>query len=649
MESISKIQDSETDIAQSQHAEGLGFVERHRDIFEQYARGRVGFEPAPDGLGTFAFDLKTNTIYINSRFYREKGLSDQKTAFAVLHEIEHLLEKAEMLVEPQGDRKFANYIKKLKESKAYSVLDNCVADIRENRAVVTSTNQSFADLERSLYTEDLFRQTNFTEQPRHIQFAQAILREARVGGEECAVSPDVRAKLDELKEIVSGDGIPLLEIITNPDIPMSVRVSLQDKYIWPMCKELLDKDIEDRKKKKKEQQKQQNNNNNSGDEGENGDKSDGEDPDDNLQPNESKDDGDEVGEDGFDPNTIFADEYQEVISKVGGAVPTEEIEKAFKEYIEAAKENSVEKADQEYADRIGVRKKDLQKYREIVKSFEKIINPETGESLVEELQQIFKRIIAKRLKPQSAPRYPVEEGEDLVHPADLVASVKAGSFEPKVWETYELKEKIGSKFGEVEITIVCDRSDSMAQGGGRKATEQMRSAVLVMESLKDFNDVLDEERVNMDTPLEIRSEVYSFQATSDDSVPIKKMSKDISEKDRVGVLGILSSTPGNDTTDYVTLEAIDRNIDEDTVKKIESGELKKIVIVFTDGESGDVGSVRNKLDLLRKKGIVVVGVGITKDGTSALKTYSPDAKLAEKTEDLPVVVSDLLKEHLQDL
>ena len=75
------------------HQEALEFVEKYRDFFEHYARGRVKFEPAPAGLDTFAFDLEKDTIYVNSRFYKELEFSDEKTSFAVLHETEHFLEK----------------------------------------------------------------------------------------------------------------------------------------------------------------------------------------------------------------------------------------------------------------------------------------------------------------------------------------------------------------------------------------------------------------------------------------------------------------------------------------------------------------------------------------------------------------------------
>ena len=123
---------------ESAHQEAMGFVEKHRDFLEHYGRGQIKIEPAPEGLDTFAFDLKNNTIYVNSKFYKSSGFlfSDEKTLFATCHEIEHFSEKKQLLSEDGGEKQFENYLKKLEKSKAYGVMDNCLADIRENKTVI---------------------------------------------------------------------------------------------------------------------------------------------------------------------------------------------------------------------------------------------------------------------------------------------------------------------------------------------------------------------------------------------------------------------------------------------------------------------------------------------------------------------------------
>lgn len=660
--------------ARESHEEAVEFVNRHRDFFEHYARGDVNVKPAPAGLDTFAFDLQSNDIYVNSRFYRDKGFSDEKTTFATLHEIEHFKEKAQVLAERGGERTFERYVKRIKDSSAYGLMDNCVADIRENRAVVSRTNQSFADIESSLYREDLFKETDFRSEPKHIQLAQALLRESRVPGEQCEVAPEVREKLDALNGIASKDGTKLLDAMTDPATPMSLRLRLQDRYIWPAVEELLKKDTEEEQKKQQEGQEQK-----EGDgqgESKQGEQKEGSGQSGNPKEQKpqkkkgwfgKKDRKDEEsagqgqkGKQGAqgkptglgtgagrpNPNEIFKGAYERANKKVMNAVPVEDMEKALKEWKEGGGD-PLDRADREYAARLGVSKENLDRYRSIVKSLDAVKNPETNMRVIDELRALIERIIARRLKPLPAPRYPMEEGEDLVDPAQLVADVKAGNLEPKAWETAETKERPGKKFGEVEITLVCDRSGSMAQGA--KLAEQCTAAVLLMEALKEFAERCEEERTSVDKPLEVRSEIYSFQASDQDKTPLKKMSKELQERERIEVAAELSSAPGSDTTDYIPLEIIEKGLSEDSRRKIKEGELKKIVIVFTDGESGNAGRVKQALEKLRTQGIAAIGVGITEEGRAALTTYAPDARVAAKAEDLGRTLGELLQEHLADL
>jgi hypothetical protein len=660
---MEKPQNSEGIDGNNEHTEAVTFVERHRDYFEHYAGGRIKIAPAPEGLKTFAFDLNKNTIYINGMFYEKLGFPEQKTIFATCHEIEHFLEKIKILAEEGGEKKFESFIKKVKSSRAFSLMDNCVADIHINKTVI-SRRKSMSELERKIYKEDLFPIVDFTKQPRHIQFCQAILREARVSGEKCVVSPDVQIALDELAKIKSKTGASLIEVMTDPQTSMSTRLKLQDKYIWPKVEALMEKDIEDKNKQKEQEKEEKGGGKGEGEPSEQGDgkedKKEDQDGGEEEEKNEKQDGESKKGkkegeqekaessEVETDPNKIFADEYTEAEKKFSEAVPIEEIEKALKERKEAQK-NNPDKIDQDYADKIGVEKKDLQEYRKIAESLEKIVNPETNVNILEELRDLFSRIISKRFKLKQAPRYPVEEGDELVDPAQLVADVKSGNLNPKVWEDTEIKEKKGDKFGEIEITLVCDRSSSMTDGDGQKAVEQRKSAVLIMEVLKDFAEMCEEEKINIDKPLEIKSEIYSFAGGEvEDKIPLKKMSKDLGEVERINILKKLQSLPGS-TTDFNCLEAIYDGLDNQIKQKIKENELKKIVIVLTDGGSDSVSKVQIALKGLQDSGIVVVGIGLTKDGEPARTTYAPNAQVVENVTNLPIVLGELLKEHLKDI
>lgn len=616
------------------HAEAVAFAESHRDFFEHYARGQVTIAPAPEGLETFAFDLESNTIYLNSRFYKTLGLSDEKTTFATLHEIEHFLEKKATLGEDGGAEIFEEYLGKIKESRAWSLMDNCLADIRENRAIALKTNQGLRDIEEQMYRQDLFPELDLSGEPMHTQLPQALLRESRVPDEVCIVAPAVREKIDQIKTIANKNGVKLLDVMTDPETPMSLRLKLQDLFIWPAVLELLKKDVEKEKEKKESDQKKSGEN-----KGEETEKQEGKDEKTNGT------DGKESQKE-MKPDELFKEAYNRAAKRVANAVPIEEIEKAFEVWQKKQEKNPLDWALKEYAEKLGVKKEDLQKYRKIIEELNKIKNPETNEIIIEELRQLIERIIARRLKPRQAPRYPVEEGDDLVDPAQLYASAKAGNFEPKVWETQEVKQERGQRFGEVEITLICDRSSSMTEGN--KLIEQRKATVFLMEALKEFTERTDEEIHNIDKPLEVRSEIRSFQSSSEDSVPLKRMSKELSEKDRIDVVAKISSAPGS-TTDFVPLEKIKEGIDEEAERKIKEGQLKKIVIVFTDGGSDDKKRVSKVLTDLRSKGVEVIGIGISQEGEPALTTYAPNVRLAERAEQLSSILADVLKDNLADV
>ena len=126
------------------------------------------------------------------------------------------------------------------------------------------------------------------------------------------------------------------------------------------------------------------------------------------------------------------------------------------------------------------------------------------------------------------------------------------------------------------------------------------------------------------------------------------MSVELGEAERINVLKKLYEVPGS-TTDFNCLEAIEGNLDEQTKTKIKIGELKKIVIVFTDGGSDNPAKVQEVLKNLRDSGVVAIGVGITKEGAPVLETYAPEAMVVEEVSKLPVILGELLKKHLKDL
>jgi hypothetical protein len=660
------------------HHEAMSFVAKNKDILDHYTKGRVNVEPAPEGLNTFAFNLENNTIYVNDMFYKDFNFSEEKTMFAILHEIEHFSEKKQILEEKGGEKLFENYLKMNKRSKAFGVMDNCIADIRENRTVVSRTNEGMGELEKKIYKENLFKEIDFKNHPKHLQFCQAILREERVPEEECKIDDVVRSEINKIKKIKG-----FMDVLTHPDTPMSTRIRLQNKFIWPIVEKLLNKDLEDQKKKQQDKQEQDKNKpDGSGDENKekskeqneqkkgsgnsnqdekedkenkkNGKDGKGEQP--REEPGDKKEgklNSQNKGADGkkgnsgkeLDPNEIFKNEYEEIKKKFPEAMSLPEMEKALSEWKENKKEGNKNSPDEDYAKSLDVSVKDLQNYRKIVEELSKIRNPETDVAVVEELKNLFSRIISKRTKKILQPKYPTEEGEELIDPGMLIASVKAGDLNPKVWQDLEIKEKKGDHFGEVEVTLVCDRSGSMTEGD--KAIAQKKSAVLLMEALKEFSEMCQTEKMNDYEALEVSSEVYTFSGDEEDKIPLKKMSKDLGETERINVLKKLNQLEG-ETTDFVCLESILSKLNKESEEKIKEGKLKKIVIVMTDGDSNEK-RVQKVLKDMTEIGLVVVGIGMTISGTSVRNTYRPNGLVVEDIKDLPVILTELLKNHLKNL
>ena len=614
------------------HGRSQEFFERHRDMFEDYAGHTITVMPAPEGLDTFAFDLNTNTIYLTDKFYEQLGYPEAGTTFATFHEIEHFREKLALLKEKNGVHVFEDYLAKLDARKsatsgAYGVTDNCISDVRQNGAVITR-NPIFEDTEKALYRDVQFPEVDFTQgvskQPLHIQLPYAILNEYR-SGRTCIVDPRVRRVIDDLQNFPRPNGgtIDLIALITNPDphvVPMSKRLALQDTYVWPRVQELLEEDRKEHEGNWKEDESQDA-------QGDEGGKSD-----EDGSPKE------------YNPNEIFKDAYTEARKRVPNAQPIEAQQDALKEWKEENGDPE-KRANRELAEKLGVKVEDVKQYKDIARELHKA-SPDTGESTIDALEDIIRRIISNRLKEKHVPRYPVDEGDELVDPAGWLAEARAGNFEPRVWEDTEIKLKKNTQFGEVEITLICDRSGSMK---GEKQREQQRALVLFMEALKRFNDVLDDEEATVEKPLVIRSEVYSFQADTNDRIPVKRMGSALTEKERIMSSAHVSTTPGKSTTDFVPLEVIHQSIGSETENKMREGELKKIVIVFTDGGSDDESRVQQVTHALREKGVVIVGVGITESGEPALRTYAPKAVLAERAEDLPRVLESILRDVLTDV
>ncbi|MCC6934431.1 MAG: VWA domain-containing protein [Candidatus Yanofskybacteria bacterium] len=595
----------------------------HGRYFESYA-GTYGLEvkPSPPGLGTFAVNLEKGILYIATEWFLERGYSEAEIPAYVLHEMEHMRE-ADALVRTHGGLGvWREHGKRCKASRRFRILDNCVDDIKMNRTVMLRApvqTETLLDFYRRRFnggTNDL------SGAPRHLQFAYALLRLAMLPDEPVVVAPEVREALDELEALRGRSGRTALDIMTDPQVDMATRLTLQEKNVEPLFERLYERDRRERQPEKP------------GD-SQGGEKS-----------------GGEGGGEGDDP---FASEYDRFDAQnpdgalsddaLGDAVDEADASGALARPRGGQLADAARDARSAYAREHGVSESELAAYRRFYDQLTALTDPETGRTVVDGLRDVFEQIISERERPRVVPKHPVIHGHRLSRPAQAHIAARTGDRHPSVWETVERKEKKGELYGDVDVVLVCDRSGSML---GQKAIQQRLAAGLMLEALADFSELIHERASGLTDPLVVRTQTWSF---GDEAVTneLKPLSDNLTERDRVAVFHALGSTPGSSTMDYEALKRIADGIDAGEQQLLRQKKLKKIIIALTDGVSSDMPALRGQIERLRGMGAVVVGVGITKDGVSAETSYAPNGLVCAEVAALPRTLADLLKKHLADL
>jgi hypothetical protein len=271
---------------------------------------------------------------------------------------------------------------------------------------------------------------------------------------------------------------------------------------------------------------------------------------------------------------------------------------------------------------------------------------------LEQLRDVFRRIVEQRKIPIRRLAALKEEGV-MIDPGLVTQTyldVKAGVNNPKTMKDFEgrfIEENIPGKFS---LRLVADQSGSMA---GEKSIHQRRSAILVMEALKEFSDILDEERAVLAVDLDVKTELRSF-GVKEGTRLYKPLSRELPERQRVEFFKGLLETSGG-TNDYDALAEIEKDVkkrlaqDSTYAAELKSGKRREIVIVLSDGDSGNATEVKNRSQTLRDLGVKVVGLGMGSGSQSIESTYAPDGRICYDISDLPKTLQDLLAEYLGEL
>ncbi len=589
--------------------EAEDFFAQEQSLLAGYAQV-TGLQIVPGNQ--WGFDLETGTIFYDPQFFIDKGFSRSQAMSATLHELEELREfrRSPSLYRKEFDRREILGFR-------YQILHNCLQDTLINR---TLGNRAPVHREtiRNLYRQRLFPETDYTQHPRHLQFAHAILREAMLPEEKVRIDTQVRQEIEGLKDI---KGKNLLELIAQPGVEPAIRLKAIRLFIEPIFEELFQEDLKERKKQGEKKQEKEGEEVEVRGEGEGEvEKSKGKLK---LAPNEEG----------------FRQEYEKEENRLPHPMAGELQEELIREFEDqVARGAGPEELDRRaYELEHGVSWEDIQGY------YGEYI---TIKPYIEYLRKVFEKVISRRIEYKRRLRARRREGAvidpGLLSQAKLDADV--GISDSPVWLDYQKRPVEVVAPGGFEVTLVCDLSCSMEMPR-EKLVEERHCVILFLEALKDFHQLAETHREEM-VELGVKSEVRGF---GNFEIELKPLSSELKEITRIEVFKNLASAPGLATWDYESLEAIREDTDQEKQRRLAAGELKKAVIVFSDGISSNPDRVQEELVKLRQMGVTVVGVGITRHARAIENTYSPESKVCDKVNQLPEILAELLREFTKEL
>jgi hypothetical protein len=579
------------------------------DFFNQYAEA-ISDYAEDNGLDFkagkgWSIEMKTGRATYDPNFFIEKGYSQAESMWAICHEIEHFRDWR------KNPEAYANLFSKINSKKRLHVLYNCIDDIMVNRNV-DNRFPAHKKTKEYLYQQKLFPGDDYTSSPKHLQFAYALLREKMLPSEILKIEDDVRLEVEKLKNI-DGRGTDLLNLVSDFNANPADRFEIIRDYIEPIYEKFFQEDLEEKKNK----------------EGDGGDGSDGK----------------KKAED------YFSDEYNDFDSKSPEAISFTDIKDAIDKEIKRQKEEKQKSPEQiakeQFEREHGVSVRAVENYR---RNYDKI------EKYISSLREVFERIISRRKEIRRRLKERTDQGvildPSLISQAYIDA--ESGVLDSRTQLKVRKQEFDENKPNNFEFTLICDISGSMDENSrGGKSYEQKMSSILIMEALNEFEEKLKEARLDRSLDLHVFTEIRAFGGEDEE---LKPLSDNIDYQTRIKVASRLSNCDGGSTSDFKSLSAINSGMDDDVKNKISKNELKKVVLLITDGGSDNVSSARREKELLEKSGVIVKAIQIGKPGAGDVDKFravwqkgKKDGHPCKDVSQLVPTIEKLLEEFLNDL
>lgn len=598
------------------------FFEENKQAIADYAqRAGLSFE-----LGDkWSVDISTGRGTFDPGFFFNRGFTAAEAMWAVCHELEHFRDWRR---DPEGYGRLYFRIGKIR--KRLQILYHHLNDIAANK----EEDRRFPahwETRAYLYTHKLMPRVDHSIRPRHLQFVDGILRERVLPDEEVVLSPEVRSQVEKLKNI-DGEGTDLIDLVTDPSAKPSERFDLIQDYIEPIYERFFREDVEEwrrwQKQKKREPVK-------------------GDAPQAAMDGAKGGSGESEIELDQETEEALFAEEYQEIEQKMPQVMSGDEIRQAIDQEIARRREDDKtpeQLAREQFKALHGVSVEEVEDYAQQYGKIEGYIHP---------LRSVFEGVIATRKEIRRRLKERTDQGV-VVDPSLVVQAYidsRSGIIDSRTQLNMRRDELDEHRPLDFEFSLICDLSGSMNEEfPGGKSHEQRLCAILIAEALDEFEKKLQAERLEKLLGLQVFTEVRGFGAEDEE---LKPMSGVIDYYTRVKIGRRLASCVGVRTADYKSLAKVASRLDRKIGTSSEDRDLKKAVVLITDGGSDDVQLTMEAKGRLTDMGVATKAIQVGKpsreDVDKFRRVWGDDGLPCKDVSRLVPTMERLLEELLEDL
>jgi len=257
-------------------------------------------------------------------------------------------------------------------------------------------------------------------------------------------------------------------------------------------------------------------------------------------------------------------------------------------------------------------------------------------TLEAEDRKLTEMIKIRRQIPQITFKGPVRQSEGIFldEPVTAYVGSKSGDPDPIGWKNPQthVREK-------VEVTVfeqdfIADLSGSMDYSGAVNLQHQMILQSLYYDWRRNQHLSHSQNREKMTTPLEWKSQVYSFGGFASNDLGVNE---DLNEKKLCALDQTLQKADGSSSSGmYQNLQAYKKSLTDEDKKLLKEGKKIKMLTITTDGGIPDQDNCKQLIQELRELGIVVQGIGF---GSGASNIHQVCREEGDNTSS--VVLSDI--------